>query len=368
MKSLWIAAIVIALISFPFDVHAQNQIQSEYRVVEKELQSHCDGFEIDNAPESARLLDRKWSLIAEWMAFNLNDRSSMTENNMEAVLKDLDPGLGGDAIKLGANSFVISVGFGEIGAFFIISGQPKNYKVVWAVKDAALNHKNDGLSRWAVTAATKNPPFGSIGKLPKRDNGTERFYVDAEYSQRMGGTVGNQISIWEWDGVKANPVFMKDYVSFIDGTPTKFREGMLRIHTKEPFKSLFSCGSCPESDNEWTIAVTNDGINDLGLKPLVPELEAVDELFYRIQHDKPAADLASQAVLAGLEDIRNGDAMLGDWQIERKSGRTRLCIMVFGRRLFTMHQSGSKVFITGMKDVGQISYGNTCKEVLTTVQ
>ena len=218
--------------------------------VAKALQPHCDGFEIEDTSESAQLLDRKWSLIAEWVAFKMNGRPSAAAEDMEATLKELDPELTGNAVKLESNSFVIAVRFGEMGTFFVISGQPGNREVAWAVKDAARNHKEDGFARWAVYAASKNPPYGSIGKLPKRNSGIERFYVHAGFSQRMGGTIGNQISIWEWNGISAQPVFIKDYTASIETMDAMFDGSLLKYYSKESFKTFFSCGGCPESENE----------------------------------------------------------------------------------------------------------------------
>jgi hypothetical protein len=311
-----------------------------------------------------QLLDRKWSLIAEWVTFKMNRWPSAAAKDMEAILKELDPQLTGNAVRLESSNFVIAVRFGEMGTFFIISGQPGNRKVAWAVKDAARNHNEDSFARWAVTAATKNPPYGSVGKLPKRNNGIERFYVHAGFSQRLGGTIGNQISVWDWNGISAQPVFIKDYTANIETMSATFDGSLLKYYSKEPFRTFFSCGGCPESENEWTLRITNDGFEELGRRPVVPELEAIDELFYRIQQNKSSTDLAAPTVIAGLDDIFGGRDMLFDWKVQRKSGVSRLCIEALGRRLFSMKQKGAKFFIIEMKNVHWVSFGNTCQEVL----
>src|SRR4029077_3482467 len=53
---------------------------------------------------------------------------------------------------------------------------------------------------------------------------------------------------------------------------------LLTIHTKGRFKSFYTCGSCVEPEMIWKLAITPDGVRDLGTTDVVPVLRRFDEL------------------------------------------------------------------------------------------
>ena len=48
-----------------------------------------------------------------------------------------------------------------------------------------------------------------------------------------------------------------------------------------------------EGELDWKFRITPEEIVDLGRQPLVPELNRIDELFYRIQRRLPTNELAN---------------------------------------------------------------------------
>src|SRR6185369_15382752 len=109
----------------------------------------------------------------------------------------------------------------------------------------------------------------------------------------IGGTYMQQISVWEWNGREAVPLFIKSYQRSFDTGGSDLKPDLVTLHTKGSFKTFYSCGSCVEPEMVWRIAITPDGVRDLGRTDVVPELRQFDELIDRIAHKKSAADLAS---------------------------------------------------------------------------
>ncbi len=81
--------------------------------------------------------------------------------------------------------------------------------------------------------------------------------------------------------------------------------GLGRLRPQHVGGTVFlSCGSCPEPEGEWKIRVTPYGVTDLGRRQLVPELELVDTLYYRIQRRRATNDVAAPRVAGELNGSR----------------------------------------------------------------
>jgi hypothetical protein len=95
-----------------------------------------------------------------------------------------------------------------------------------------------------------------------------------------------------------------------------------------------------------------EGVQDLGEESLVPELDAVDELFYRVIHHKSAADVAAPSVIESAErivgEVRAEKSvkdwkefptlgMIGTWKIKDDTNNKTLCLSLedAGTNLFT---------------------------------
>jgi hypothetical protein len=229
------------------------------------LRPHTDGFGLDAGSNALVLLDREWSLLGDWVAAYLNRHPAASAKEVDAAIRQLDAGLEDSVIELRPHTFVVAANRIEIGTFFIVSGAAGGYRCVWNVKDFAATHDglDDGVSDWSLHS--KAPLFGTVGALFDSENGDSRFYVDATF-QGEGFTVAKQLSIWEWNGAAAAPALMGNYNYSLDSTEGVTFDGkLLRAHTKEDeFKTFFSCGGCKEPPGEWTIRITQRGVEDLG--------------------------------------------------------------------------------------------------------
>jgi hypothetical protein len=319
--------------------------------------------------------------MADWVAAYLNAHPAATAKEVEAAVPQLDANLGGSAIELSPHVFVVAAQSDETGTFFILSQTAGVYKPAWNVKDFAVTHdgRDDAISHWSVNGT--DSLFGTIGALFDNENGNRRFYIDATY-RGQGGTVGKQLSIWEWNGVAATPVLMGDYTYSLDSAEGVTFDGkLLRAHTKEgDFKTFFSCGGCPEPPGEWTIRISSRGVEDLGHRRLAPELDLIDNLYYRIQRRMPVSNMAAPGVVLKLTDAidalpKNPDAsdnyellgMLMDWKVEHQDQHMRICILTDnpGRYLFTLVRRSGKWFFTQAQDVGDESkFGKSCSEAM----
>jgi hypothetical protein len=104
---------------------------------------------------------------------------------------------------------------------------------------------------------------------------------------------------------------------------------------------------------------------------LHPEVDLVDELFYRIVHRLPAGDVAAPEVVAVLrnETLTTTDdksASLAGWDLQG----SRLCLATDApedhRYLFTLGRRSGKLFVMGIQDVSAESFGKSCSDVLAS--
>jgi hypothetical protein len=134
-----------------------------------------------------------------------------------------------------------------------------------------------------------------------------RFYLAAYYSQWAGGTIGEQISIWEWTGKEARAQCIKPYSVSIDAPgQIKLKGNLLIIGLKANMKTFMSCGSCIEPEATLTLKITSTGVENLGLIFKHPEYKYFDELFYRIQKRQDIQSMVAANVIRKLrQSIRS---------------------------------------------------------------
>jgi hypothetical protein len=176
--------------------------------------------------------------------------------------------------------------------------------------------QRDEIGKWAWIGFGygDGPLVGRPSLARPNRNGNPRFYITTSSTADWGGTYAEQISVWEWNGREAVPLFIKSYlVSFDTGADVMTPE-LLTIHTKGHFKSFYSCGSCVEPEMIWKIAITPDGVHDLGTTDVVPVLRRFDELLDRVMHDQDASEFADPKVARALKPLlADGVDMLSDW-------------------------------------------------------
>jgi len=234
-----------------------------------------------------------------------------------------------EVVDLGQHLLLVAPSVGESGTVFLLGERDGKSAILWSIANAAPQRLDPvGLvGAWKAERASgtcgekqseKNrepcgPLYANVGRLPPDEKGRSRFYVDAGYEQTMGATIGKQTSIWAWDGDHAELQWIGAYEFMIDqamGTSFDEDKGTLEIGQKGEFRSFYDCGMCVERPMEQRVLVTKMDVEDLGVRSLVPEMDAIDEFLWRLSHRLPTANIAStqaalmlqpQVLLATLE-------------------------------------------------------------------
>lgn len=361
-----------------------DKLKSEYQSITAQLRKHVSDRWIDDAPESPGLLARQWSLAGEWVAAWLNAHPSADADEIVAALRALDPEREPEYLKLDASAFLV-VAPTAIGNVFIVGKIDGEYRLAWSTaqvqqargKQAEVlaawrpeNARSGGRGPYWAASGSAGSVIPRLGILPSDAQGHARFYINGIYAQSAGGTEGAQTSVWLWEGRSARPLIAKDYTIMADqDVGTRVEGDLLKVQQKQSFRTFFSCGMCEERQMDWTIRLTPRGIEDLGERSLLPELDAVDALFYRVIHQRPAADVAAPAVVRYAEkvvrEVRRDAGkqwkklpslgMMGSWSVHGDANKKVLCFGTDGMdaSLFTLKASGSKFFISDVKPADQ---------------
>ncbi|MGB9196124.1 MAG: hypothetical protein WCB53_04275 [Terriglobales bacterium] len=358
-----------------------DQVKSDYSAVSSELEKHIvDDYWIDDDPKSPDLLARQWTLAGEWVAAWFNAHPSAGEESLDAAVSELAPTEEpGEHLSLKRDVFLIAAP-GPIGNVFIVTKVNGRYLLAWQVQEAS-GGQAEILAAWSAANArlsrrgADSGPFGSIiphlARFPDDAKGRPRFYIDGTYAQDAGGTEGKQISLWIWDGVTARPIIARDYAAGINQSVGVRLEGdILKVQQKKFFRTFFSCGMCEERQMDWAVRITPEGVEDLGEKSQVPELDAVDELFYRVIRHQSATDIASPAAVEVARGIVRGARELDsvkEWKefpslgmimgrkvYDAPKGKI-LCLALdsSGPTLFTLESVGDGFFISDAKGAEQ---------------
>jgi hypothetical protein len=351
-------------------------IKSAYVANKSSLKPHFDGFSIDDDPGAPALFDRHWSLARDWLVDYLNAHPSAREGDLEWWIGRLDSELSAHILRLDDPSFLIAIHDGEAGNVFIAHKGDEGYQVAWRIdapapRDLALSSL---LAAWYPARAalgscrtttpeeawgTCGPLSGGIGKLPDGATGERRFFVDATYAQVAGATVGGQLSIWQWNGTTARLLLANHHGYMIDQKEFMRLEGdLLRVRIKDGWRTFSSCGMCEGRQMDWTFRVGPDRVEDLGKRSVMPELDLIDDLFYRLQHRLPTKNVASPRVVKTIlrfdpwipGDTENLSAMLEQDAIVHRGNKTDVC---FGTDtipayLFTLEPGPAGLRATGV--------------------
>lgn len=364
-----------------------DHIKAEYISITAQLQKHIVfDWWIDSEPESPELLARQWSLAGQYVAAWLDAHPSQGTAAVKEALTQLDPGQGEPQYQPLDESAILIQAPGNIGNVFIVAKNAAHYHVAWSMaqpqeaqgNQATLlaawrpaNAKHGGRGPYLAATASDGSVLPRIGLLPKDGNGHPRFYVDGIYAQSAGGTVGAQISVWFWDGITARPLIAHAYALMIDQqVGTRVEGDLLKVQQKKFFRTFFSCGMCEERQTNWTVRLTPTGVQDLGEQSLVPELDTVDELFYRVtHHERPTALADSHAIKSAEDIVEEARAakspkdwaefqslgMMGTWKTRVGGNATVLCLALddVGTHLFTLRPVNGKFYITDLTETKQ---------------
>jgi hypothetical protein len=362
-----------------------QKIKTDYQSVSSQLQKHLVfDWWIDHEQESPELLARQWSLAGEWVATWLDANPSAGPGAVEAAISELVPTEEpGEYLNLTEDVFLVTAP-GPIGNVFIVAKLNGHYRVAWSTEQTqeasgeqgeilaawrAENAQHGGRGPYWAASGSAGSVIPRLGKLPNDAKGHARFYIDGMYAQGAGGTVGKQISLWLWDGVTARPLVARAYTSMIDqAVGTRVEGDLLKVQQKKFFRTFFSCGMCEERQTDWIVRLTPEGVDDLGEQSMVPELDAVDELLYRVIHHKPATDVASPAAIeAAGWMVRAARAehtekewkkfptlgMIMGWKIQDNRDKKTLCLNLDYSGLFTLKSVGGKLIITDLRETEQ---------------
>jgi len=312
--------------------------EQDYARASNVLRAHSEqfGFFHDGSPEAIAATQQMWSAVAAFVSAQRErnpEISTATLNHALCLLtvEPMPPGAvqetaeqqcaerRGDATEvadLGQYLLLVAPSAGESGTVFLLGERDGKSAVLWSIASAGPQRLDpDGLiGAWRAERASGTcrekraekdwgacgPLYANVGRLPSDEKGRTRFYVDAGYEQQMGFTIGKQTSIWTWNGTRAELQWIGSYEFMIDqGMGTSFDDdkGVLVIGQKGEFRSFYDCGMCIERPMAQRVLVTKAGVEDLGVRSLVPEMDAMDEFFWRLSHGLPTANVASpQAV------------------------------------------------------------------------
>ena len=384
--------VCLAMLAAPaWSLSRTEKIKTDYQTVSAMLEKHIvHGSWIDDDPESPGLLARQWSLAGEWVAAWLNTHPHAGPAGVRAAVRELAPSSTPQYLILSATTSLVASP-SPIGNVFIVSKSGSDYRVAWNIarRQQASGKSAEVPAAWRAENARYDDrgPYaeasGSAGSVvPMRlrilasdAKGHARFYIEGIYAQSAGATVGAQISLWVWDGVTARPQLTRDYPVMIDQkVGTRMEGGLLKVQQKKSFRTFFSCGSCEGRQTDWIVRITPDGMKELGEKSAVPELDAVDELFYRVINGKSASDIAAPAVIETATHIvdtaRAGESdkdwkefpslgMMGEWSVISNRNGEVLCLDTddIGTDLFTLRPGGDGFFVTDVRETNE-----SCRE------
>jgi hypothetical protein len=314
MTSALLAASLLALISTGDPRTARDeQLRARFRDVNAQLGEY-NGGPVDDAYRA--LSTQLFGVVHEWAGHVLESQPDIADADLARAIQGIASALDGDALphvtalRLSPDpdaAWVVSYAPPWLGTFFVITREDGRARVAWDIKDAARDEAGSAeIRRWGVDVEPvghDGPLEGTVHPLPPAANGNPRFYVDAITLPFIGQSRPGQISVWEWNGREATPVFIETYAT--SWTIWKVTEDgdRLRIAVQQPAQTFFTCGSCGTSGEPtgvWTLKITPEGVEDEGRRWDHPELALLDELVARVRDGKRASDLAATSVVRRL--------------------------------------------------------------------
>lgn len=387
--------IAFALLSLTLASHSALSEQpsalspaERYREAKHIYDEHSQpGFQNDDSPAAIKALKEMWAASADNVIQLLSHNPGATAMDIGTALCNLESQTdcapssdGANVVKLAASLFLVAQSSEETGTVFIVGLRDGKPDLLWSIDTAEPQQldRRGLLAAWRVDRsgnacgkatgynfARCGPLYAYVGLLTPTATGEPRFNIDAGYAQAAGATIGHQTSVWRWDGATARLLWIDTHLIMIDQkTGNSFTDGVLTIGEKVEFRSFFSCGSCEGRQMLHRLRVTPSGIEDLGKTSTTPELDLIDELFWRLAHGKETSDIASPQVSRLLKpQIFESKArskkieshyfttgMLGDVAVTRDNSTEQICFTVdgdIGRLYFTLKStSGGQMTIT----------------------
>lgn len=326
----------------------------ELRAAEREFRRANEWVVPEDTPRNRALMKREWRAQQDWASayLALHPKSSHAQLRHPEFGKNDIP-IEFEFAGLGHGAVLVATRDAEIGTVFVLAPRNRGLATIWSVTDVrppAGLVRGNRLHDWSADCSVRYPKeilcrplSGSIGILPAKPDGTARFYIDATYAQDAGATAGNQVTIWDWDGSKATPRYLKVYSIMVeqpDGLRQKGDTIVLRM--KDDWAHFFSCGACNGRQRDLTLQLTATGVRERGVRSIHPELDRIGLLIDRIFAGKPAGDIASpQAItmiraqasdnIEQMKDPKQANTapvlgMVSNYRITHRKQATKVCL------------------------------------------
>jgi hypothetical protein len=278
-----------------------------------------------------------WEVIERWALTVLDGEAGLTGEALARSVEALEDSPDADArvlnvtaVRLDEQSFAVTFNYDAHGLVEVLTRDAKGpWRVGWSIAELArpdlAQRKELGRWAWCERGFHDGALTGRVLEAPRSGAGLPRFLVWAHANPMMGGDWPTQLSLWTWDGHEARPQFVGGARFAVDYEWDFRRDGSrLEVHTKEPMKSFFACGSCEELESVWRLDLEPEGLKDLGREPLTTELALADELIDRVRRGagKRSALERSLAVLLREAPARPASLGMPSWSVSGSGAQT----------------------------------------------
>ena len=317
-----IAAILAGLVLAGQCLAANPTAEERYREAASRLTpcQYCIG--INDTSQDIAALEDLWKSAADWIVARLAGGHAIEQIQTEMLNRQTIgmTALPTSFVRLGPDLYgVTNDTLDTTGTAFIVGKRDGRFEVLWDIRHLPESDlaQFPMLKAWSAKSATDScrsqtpddhwqecgPLSGDFKLLSPDAHGHIRFLLDATYGQMAETTVGAQLSVWTWDGETAKPVWGSLYGWNFEDVSRQLEGDFLKYRVTAYWHTIFACGSCIGRQMDWTLRLRPDGVDDLGMKPVVPELDAFDDLAWRISKGENADGLASPEVLRDMRAV-----------------------------------------------------------------
>lgn len=335
-----------------------------------------NGFFLKDGPEPAAALEAQWVAVRGWAADWLRSRPTAPPAAAAVALKAAT-GFDVSAVRLDARSQLFAVTDDPLGdAFILRRGENGRVTTAWAIEAPGAaeagafplveawspSRASDscGAHRPSTAAARCGPLTAEVAVLRPEADGAARFVLHGVYAQEMGATGGQLVSVWRWDGARAEPLLARTFTFMADQAQplVDVRGSGLRVGGKDDWRQIFACGACDGRQARTDVVLPAKGAAWGPTVSLTPELDAVDALYDAVVHGRATGGLADPAAAAvvrtqvaalrSASPVKPGESidwtlgMLGAYRLDAQGSRRSLCLETDngGSQRFTLARVG----------------------------